>query len=239
MKTSEFDFYLPETLIAQHPLESRDQSRLFVVDRKTATFAHQHFYDIIDELSDQDVLVINNTKVMPARLIGSKTDTNAMIELLLLEQNGNTWDALVKPGRRVKVGTVVSFGNGLLKALCVGEKEEGIKSFEMIFEGIFYEVLDQLGQMPLPPYIKERLAEKDRYQTVYAKEIGSAAAPTAGLHFTKDLMQKIKEKGVEVIEVTLHVGLGTFRPTSADDIKDHHMHEELYVISEHTADRLK
>ena len=152
------------------------------------------FYDILNELSDQDVLVINNTKVMPARLIGSKLDTNAMIELLLLEQNGNTWDALVKPGRRVKVGTVVSFGNGLLKALCVGEKEEGIKSFEMMFDGIFYEVLDQLGQMPLPPYIKERLAEKDRYQTVYAKEIGSAAAPTAGLHFTKDLMQKIKEK---------------------------------------------
>ena len=238
MKTSEFDFYLPETLIAQHPLESRDQSRLFVVDRKSETFAHQHFYDILNELSDQDVLVINNTKVMPARLIGSKLDTNAMIELLLLEQNGNTWDALVKPGRRVKVGTVVSFGNGLLKALCVGEKEEGIKSFEMMFDGIFYEVLDQLGQMPLPPYIKERLAEKDRYQTVYAKEIGSAAAPTAGLHFTKDLMQKIKEKGVEVIEVTLHVGLGTFRPTSADDIKDHHMHEELYVISEQAADRL-
>lgn len=238
MKTSEFDFNLPEALIAQHPLKSRDQSRLFIVDKTAKTFEHKHFFDIIDELDHNDCLVINNTKVLPARLIGAKTDTNAVIELLLLEQIGPNWDALVKPGRRVKVGTTVSFGNGLLKALCVAEKADGIKSFEMIHEGIFYEVLDILGTMPLPPYIKETLQEQDRYQTVYAKEIGSAAAPTAGLHFTKDLMEKIHAKGIEVIEVTLHVGLGTFRPMQAEDIKDHPMHEELYVISEEAEKKL-
>lgn len=232
MKTSEFDFNLPEKLIAQHPLKSRDQSRLFIVDKTERTFQHKHFFDIIDELNSNDCLVVNNTKVLAARLIGSKIDTNATIELLLLEQIGTTWDALVKPGRRVKVGTIVSFGEGILKARCVAEKADGIKSFEMIHEGIFYEVLDTLGQMPLPPYIKETLKEKDRYQTVYAKEIGSAAAPTAGLHFTKELMEKILAKGVEVIEVTLHVGLGTFRPMQAEDIQDHPMHEEMYVISE-------
>jgi S-adenosylmethionine:tRNA ribosyltransferase-isomerase len=238
MKTNDFDFNLPEELIAQHPLENRDTSRLLIVDRKNQSFSHKHFYDILEELSSNDVLVINNTKVMPARLIGEKEDTNAVIELLLLEQKESLWDALVKPGRRVKVGTVISFGRGMLKAKCVGEKEDGIKTFQMIYEGIFYEILEQLGQMPLPPYIHEKLEDKDRYQTVYAKEIGSAAAPTAGLHFTKDLLDKIKEKQIEIIEVTLHVGLGTFRPTSTETIEDHHMHKESYLISEDAANRL-
>lgn len=238
MKTNDFDFNLPEELIAQHPLENRDTSRLLIVDRENQSFSHKHFYDILEELSSNDVLVINNTKVMPARLIGEKEDTNAVIELLLLEQKESLWDALVKPGRRVKVGTVISFGRGMLKAKCVGEKEDGIKTFQMIYEGIFYEILEQLGQMPLPPYIHEKLEDKDRYQTVYAKEIGSAAAPTAGLHFTKDLLDKIKEKQIEIIEVTLHVGLGTFRPTSTETIEDHHMHKESYLISEDAANRL-
>lgn len=238
MKTSDFDFDLPERLIAQHPLLKRDESRLLIVDRKTHDLTHTTFKSIIDELTSNDVLVVNNTKVMPARLIGQKEETDALIELLLLEQQNGLWDALVKPGRRVKVGTIVSFGNGILKAKCVFEKEEGIKSFKMIHEGIFYEVLDQLGQMPLPPYIHERLEEKDRYQTVYAKEIGSAAAPTAGLHFTKDLLLTIKAKNIPIIEVTLHVGLGTFRPTTVENLQDHHMHEEAYSIGEKEAEML-
>lgn len=238
MKTADFDFELPERLIAQHPLKSRDESRLFIVDRQNESFNHTQFNQILSELSSNDVLVVNNTKVMPARLIGTKVDTNAIIELLLLEQTDSTWDALVKPGRRVKVGTKISFGEGKLIATCIQEKEEGIKSFIFTYEGIFYEVLDQLGEMPLPPYIHERLEEKDRYQTVYAKEIGSAAAPTAGLHFTKSLLEAIKNKGIEIIEITLHVGLGTFRPTSTDDVTDHHMHEEVYQITEFAAKRL-
>lgn len=238
MKTADFDFELPERLIAQHPLKNRDESRLFMINRANNQFTHTQFSQIIDELTTNDVLVVNNTKVMPARLIGTKVDTNAVIELLLLEQNVQLWDALVKPGRRVKVGTKISFGNGKLIATCVKEKEEGIKTFMFAFEGIFYEVLDELGEMPLPPYIHEKLDEKDRYQTVYAKEIGSAAAPTAGLHFTAPLMDKIREKGIEIIEITLHVGLGTFRPTSTDTIEDHHMHEEVYQITEMAANRL-
>ncbi|MCV2232282.1 tRNA preQ1(34) S-adenosylmethionine ribosyltransferase-isomerase QueA [Acholeplasma manati] len=238
MKTADFDFELPERLIAQHPLKNRDESRLFMINRANDQFTHTQFSQIIDELTTNDVLVVNNTKVMPARLIGTKVDTNAVIELLLLEQNDQLWDALVKPGRRVKVGTKISFGNGKLIATCVKEKEEGIKTFMFAFEGIFYEVLDELGEMPLPPYIHEKLDEKDRYQTVYAKEIGSAAAPTAGLHFTAPLMDKIREKGIEIIEITLHVGLGTFRPTSTDTIEDHHMHEEVYQITETAANRL-
>lgn len=238
MRTADFDFELPERLIAQHPLKNRDESRLFMINRANNQFTHTQFSQIIDELTTNDVLVVNNTKVMPARLIGTKVDTNAVIELLLLEQNDLLWDALVKPGRRVKVGTKISFGNGKLIATCVKEKEEGIKTFMFAFEGIFYEVLDELGEMPLPPYIHEKLDEKDRYQTVYAKEIGSAAAPTAGLHFTAPLMDKIREKGIEIIEITLHVGLGTFRPTSTDTIEDHHMHEEVYQITEMAANRL-
>ncbi len=238
MKTADFDFELPERLIAQHPLKNRDESRLFMINRANNQFTHTQFSQIIDELTSNDVLVVNNTKVMPARLIGTKVDTNAVIELLLLEHNDQLWDALVKPGRRVKVGTKISFGNGKLIATCVKEKEEGIKTFMFAFEGIFYEVLDELGEMPLPPYIHEKLDEKDRYQTVYAKEIGSAAAPTAGLHFTAPLMDKIRAKGIEIIEITLHVGLGTFRPTSTDTIEDHHMHEEVYQITEMAANRL-
>lgn len=238
MKTADFDFELPERLIAQHPLKNRDESRLFMINRANNQFTHTQFSQIIDELTTNDVLVVNNTKVMPARLIGTKVDTNAVIELLLLEHNDQLWDALVKPGRRVKVGTKISFGNGKLIATCVKEKEEGIKTFMFAFEGIFYEVLDELGEMPLPPYIHEKLDEKDRYQTVYAKEIGSAAAPTAGLHFTAPLMDKIRAKGIEIIEITLHVGLGTFRPTSTDTIEDHHMHEEVYQITEMAANRL-
>lgn len=238
MKTADFDFELPERLIAQHPLKNRDESRLFMINRANDQFTHTQFSHIIDELSTNDVLVVNNTKVMPARLIGTKMDTNAVIELLLLEQHDQLWDALVKPGRRVKVGTKISFGHGKLIATCVKEKEEGIKTFMFNFDGIFYEVLDELGEMPLPPYIHEKLDEKDRYQTVYAKEIGSAAAPTAGLHFTAPLLNKIREKGIEIIEITLHVGLGTFRPTSTDTIEDHHMHEEVYQITETAANRL-
>lgn len=238
MRTADFDFLLPEKLIAQHPLKNRDESRLFIVDRKQNAFHHTTFSHILDELSEQDILVVNNTKVMPARLIGIKEDTQAIIELLLLEQNESVWDALVKPGRRVKVGTKIVFGEGKLVATCVKEKEEGIKSFVFTHSGIFYEVLDELGEMPLPPYIHEKLEEKDRYQTVYAKEIGSAAAPTAGLHFTKPLLNAIQAKGVEIIEITLHVGLGTFRPTTTDTIEDHHMHEELYQITETAAQRL-
>lgn len=238
IKTTDFDFDLPERLIAQHPLKSRDESRLFIVDRQNEQFTHTRFNQILNELSPQDVLVINNTKVMPARLIGVKVDTHAVIEVLLLEQQASVWDALVKPGRRVKVGTQISFGDGKLIATCVKEKEDGIKSFIFTHEGIFYEVLDQLGEMPLPPYIHERLTEKDRYQTVYAKEIGSAAAPTAGLHFTTGLLQAIQDKGIEIIEITLHVGLGTFRPTSTEDVQNHHMHEEVYQLTEQAAQRL-
>lgn len=239
MKLELFDFNLPEELIAQHPLEKRDHSKLFVIDRKTHERQHKHFYDIVDELTSNDVLVMNNTKVIPARLIGEKPDTKAVIEVLLLkEHKKGVWESLTKPAKRVKVGTKVSFGNGLLELVCIEEKEDGIRVYEAKFEGIFLEVLDKLGTMPLPPYITEKLADQSRYQTVYAANPGSAAAPTAGLHFTKDLLDKIKTKGVEIIEVTLHVGLGTFRPVAVDDVLEHQMHYESYEITKESADKL-
>ena len=236
MKTDDFDFYLPEELIAQHPIEKRDSSRMMVVDRNTGDIEHKHFSDIIDYLKEGDVLVLNDTKVMPARLFGEKIDTKAHIEVLLLKKHdGDNWECLVKPAKRVKIGTVISFGNGLLKAKCIGVGEEGIREFQFIYEGIFYEILDKLGTMPLPPYIKEKLEDKDRYQTVYAKNIGSAAAPTAGLHFTKELLEKIKAKNIKICYITLHVGLGTFRPVSVTDVTKHKMHSEFYSMSSSVA----
>lgn len=239
MKLDLFDFNLPKNLIAQHPAEKRDHSKLFVIDRKTGERRHRHFYDIIDELEPNDVLVMNNTKVIPARLMGIKEETNAAIEVLLLKESSkNKWEALTKPAKRVKVGTKISFGNGLLEMICIEEKEEGIRVYEAVYQGIFLEVLDKLGTMPLPPYITEQLKDQSRYQTVYAENPGSAAAPTAGLHFTKELLAKIKEKGIEIIEITLHVGLGTFRPVQVDDVLSHHMHYEDYEITKEAEVRL-
>ena len=235
MKTDDFDFYLPEDLIAQTPLEKRDSSRLLVLDKKTGKIEHKHFSDIISYLNSGDTLVLNDTKVIPARLIGEKEDTKAVIELLMLKDLGNNvWECLCKPAKRIKIDTVVSFGDKL-KARCISIHEEGIRRFELIFDGILYEILDQLGEMPLPPYIHEKLLDKDRYQTVYAKNIGSAAAPTAGLHFTEELLSEIKNKGVNIVFVTLHVGLGTFRPVSVSDVTDHKMHSEYYVMSDDVA----
>ena len=239
MRTDDFDYYLPEELIAQTPLKDRSSSRLLVLDRLTGNIEHKHFSDIIDYLDENDVLVLNDTKVIPARLFGHKEDTNASIEVLMLKEvSPNEWQTLCKPARRVKVGTVVTFGDGLLKAECVSCGDEGIRNFKMIYEGIFLEVLDKLGEMPLPPYIHEQLEDKDRYQTVYAKNPGSAAAPTAGLHFTPELINRIKEKGIEILYVTLHVGLGTFRPVAVEDVNNHKMHSEFYQISEEVADKL-
>ncbi len=239
MKLSEFDFDLPEELIAQHPVKKRDTSRLMVVDRETGSIEHKHFYDIVDYLKPGDVLVRNNTKVIPARLFGIKEETNGHVEVLLLKElKKDTWECLCGNARIVKMNTVISFGEGLLKAKCIEIKDEGIRVFKMIYDGIFYEILDQLGTMPLPPYIKEKLADKDRYQTVYAKIEGSAAAPTAGLHFTDEINQKIIDKGVTILEVTLHVGLGTFRPVKVDNVLEHHMHSEYYMIEPDVADAL-
>ena len=236
MRTDDFDFELPEELIAQTPIKNRDQSRMLVLDKKTGEIEHKHFNNILDYLNENDVLVLNDTKVMPARLYGQKEETNALIEVLLLkEKTNNTWECLVKPAKRVKIGTVVNFGDGILKAKCIEIKDEGIRVFKLIYDGILYEILDKLGEMPLPPYIHEKLEDKDRYQTVYAKNIGSAAAPTAGLHFTKELLQQIKDMGVNIAYVTLHVGLGTFRPVKVDDVLDHHMHSEFYRIEEDDA----
>lgn len=238
MRTDDFDYYLPEELIAQTPLEKRDTSRLLVLDKETGEIKHEVFSDIIDYLNKGDVLVVNNTKVLPARLIGTKEETNAVIEVLMLKDLGdNTWECLSKPAKRVKEGTIIKFSD-LLKAECVFVGEDGIRHFKFIYDGIFYEILDKLGEMPLPPYIHEKLKDKDRYQTVYAKEVGSAAAPTAGLHFTKDLLEKIKEKGIIIEEITLHVGLGTFRPVSVDDVTKHKMHSEFYSMNKETADVL-
>lgn len=239
MKLEDFDYYLPEELIAQTPLEKRDSSRLLVLDRKTKQYEDKHFYDIIDYLEEGDTLVLNDTKVLPARLIGEKEETKAVIEVLLLKNiEKDTWECLVKPARRIKVGTVVTFGNEKLKARCIKEADEGIRYFEFSYSGIFLEVLEELGTMPLPPYIHEKLKDQSRYQTVYAKEIGSAAAPTAGLHFTKELLKKISEKGVNIAYVTLHVGLGTFRPVNVEKIEEHKMHSEYYSMSKEVADLL-
>ena len=239
MRTDDFDYELDESLIAQTPLLKRDTSKLMVLDKETGEVTHHVFTDIIDYLEEGDALVLNDTKVLPARIIGEKIDTGAVIELLLLNEiESDTWKALVKPARRVKVGTIVSFGNGLLKAKCINELDEGIREFSLEYNGILYEILDKLGSMPLPPYIHEKLEDKDRYQTVYAKHIGSAAAPTAGLHFTNELLDKIKAKGVNVLFVTLHVGLGTFRPVKVDNVKEHVMHSEYYSISKSVADKL-
>lgn len=239
MKTEDFNFELPEELIAQTPLLKRDESRLLVLDKKTGEVEHKSFKDIIDYLNENDVLVLNDTKVIPARLYGVKEETNAVIEILMLkEKTDNVWECLVKPAKRVKVGTIVSFGDGKLKAECISTGEEGIREFKLIYNGILYEILDELGEMPLPPYIHEKLEDQGRYQTVYAKNIGSAAAPTAGLHFTKELMQKIEEKKIKIAYVTLHVGLGTFRPVNVEDINNHKMHSEFYTMSKETADIL-
>ncbi len=236
MDISLFDFDLPEELIAQSPAKKRDQSRLMVINKDTKTYEHKHFYDIVDYLHAGDVLVRNNTKVIPARLLGEKEKTHAHVELLLLKQLENdNWECLVGNAKTVKVGTIVSFGNGELKAECLEIKEEGIRIMHMIYDGVFYEVLDKLGKMPLPPYIRKQCDDNSRYQTVYAKVEGSAAAPTAGFHFTEELFEKLKQKGVIVVDVTLHIGLGTFRPVKVNDVLEHHMHSEYYVMSQETA----
>lgn len=239
MRVEDFDYDLNEELIAQTPIKDRDTSKLLVLDKKTGEIEHKHFYDIIDYLEKGDTLVLNDTKVLPARLLGEKTDTHAVIEILLLKDLGeDVWECLVKPARRIKVGTIVTFGQGELKAECVKEDNEGIRHFKLIYSGILLEILEHLGTMPLPPYIHEKLKDQSRYQTVYAKEIGSAAAPTAGLHFTKELLKKIEDKGVNIAYVTLHVGLGTFRPVSVDTIEEHKMHSEHYQMTKEVAELL-
>ncbi|GIN20128.1 MAG TPA: tRNA preQ1(34) S-adenosylmethionine ribosyltransferase-isomerase QueA [Bacillus bacterium] len=239
MKVDMFDFDLPEELIAQVPLKDRSSSRLMVLNKKTGAIKHERFSHLIDYLNPGDCLVLNDTKVLPARLFGIKSDTGAKVEVLLLKQvAGDCWETLVKPAKRVKVGTEITFGDGRLKAICTRTEEHGGRLFEFHYEGIFYEILDSLGKMPLPPYIKEQLEDQDRYQTVYARERGSAAAPTAGLHFTNEMLETIKEKGVYVTFITLHVGLGTFRPVSVDSIEDHDMHAEFYRMSEETSSLL-
>lgn len=235
MKTEDFDYYLPKELIAQTPLKERDHSKLLVMDRNTGELTHDRFDNIINYLNKGDVLVVNNTKVLPARLIGNKIDTNAVIEVLMLKELDNdTWECLSKPAKRVKIGTIIKFSDEL-SCECVKIGEDGIRHFKFIYNGIFLEILDRLGEMPLPPYIHEKLKDKTMYNTVYAKELGSAAAPTAGLHFTTELIDKIKEKGVIVENITLHVGLGTFRPVEVEDVKNHKMHSEYYEMSEGTA----
>ena len=239
MKVEDFDYYLPEELIAQTPLEKRDSSRLLVLDKKTGDIEHKKFYNLIDYLDEGDTLVLNDSKVLPARLIGIKEETNAVIEILLLKNiKDDKWECLAKPARRIKEGTIISFGDGKLKAKCIGCFDEGIRHIELIYNGILMEILEELGTMPLPPYIHEKLEDQSRYQTVYAKEVGSAAAPTAGLHFTNELLDKIKEKGINVVYITLHVGLGTFRPVSVEKVEDHEMHSEFYTMSEEVANIL-
>lgn len=239
MNVKDYDYDLPEELIAQDPLEDRSSSRLMVLDRQTGDVEHRHFTDILEYLHPGDCLVINNTKVIPARLFGVKEDTQAKIEVLLLKRKENDiWETLVKPGKKAKPCTKLVFGDGLLTAEVVDVVEEGNRLIQFHYDGIFEEILDQLGQMPLPPYITHQLKDKNRYQTVYAKYDGSAAAPTAGLHFTKELLQKVKDMGVDIAEVTLHVGLGTFRPVKVENVLDHHMHSEFYMVSQEAADKI-
>ena len=238
MKTEDFNYYLPEELIAQTPLKNRDESRLMVLDKTTGEIEHKHFYDIIDYLEEGDVLVLNDTKVLPARLHGIKESTGSHIEILMLKElESDSWECLARPAKRISVGDTIDFG-GLLKATCTQVKEEGIRTFKLSYQGILYEILDKLGEMPLPPYIHEKLKDKDRYQTVYAKDVGSAAAPTAGLHFTPELLDKIAKKGIKIEYITLHVGLGTFRPVTSENVLDHQMHSEYYIMSKETADTL-
>ncbi|RSJ74502.1 tRNA preQ1(34) S-adenosylmethionine ribosyltransferase-isomerase QueA [Streptococcus cristatus] len=240
MNTADFDFYLPEELIAQTPLEKRDSSRLLIVDRETGQFSDQHFDNIIDQLEPGDALVMNNTRVLPARLYGTKPETGGHVELLLLKNTqGDFWEVLAKPAKRLRVGTRVSFGDGRLTATVTEELEHGGRIVRFDYQGIFLEVLESLGEMPLPPYIHEKLEDRERYQTVYAKENGSAAAPTAGLHFTEELLDKIAAKGVKLVYLTLHVGLGTFRPVSVDNLEEHEMHSEFYSLSEEAAETLR
>lgn len=239
MKTSDFNFDLPQELIAQDPLEDRSSSRLLALNKTNGNIKHHHFKEVINYLNPGDCLVLNDTKVIPARLIGVKEDTGAHIELLLLKRRENDiWESLVKPGKKAKPGTKISFGDGLLKAEVLETVEEGNRLIQFTYEGIFEEVLDQLGEMPLPPYITHKLQDKTRYQTVYAKYEGSAAAPTAGLHFTKELLHEIEKKGIEIAYVTLHVGLGTFRPVKVDNVLEHHMHSEYYHVSQEAADKI-
>ncbi|MDR1773893.1 MAG: tRNA preQ1(34) S-adenosylmethionine ribosyltransferase-isomerase QueA [Clostridioides sp.] len=239
MKTSDFKFDLPQELIAQTPIEDRANSRLMVLDKKTGNIEHKIFKDIIDYFEEGDCLVLNDTKVIPARLIGEKLETKGKIEFLLLKRiSDNKWETLVKPGKKAKIGAKFSFGNEKLIATVTDYSEDGSRIVEFEFDGIFEEILDELGVMPLPPYITEKLEERDRYQTVYSKNSGSVAAPTAGLHFTKELLDKIEKKGVDIAYVTLHVGLGTFRPVKVDDVENHHMHSEYYEVNEETARKI-
>jgi S-adenosylmethionine:tRNA ribosyltransferase-isomerase len=239
MKKSDFYYNLPEELIAQTPVEPRNSSRLMKIDRKTGDIVHSRFYNLCDYLKKGDLLVLNDSRVLPARLYGEKKDTGSFIEFLLLEQKGdNLWEIICRPGKKAKVGTEFSFGNGILTAKVIEVKDDGNRIVKFSCEGNFYAVLDEIGQMPLPPYITEKLEDKERYQTVYSKELGSAAAPTAGLHFTKEMLDEIKEMGVDIAYVTLHVGLGTFRPVKEDDILNHKMHSEHYHLSEETAEKI-
>lgn len=238
MKTDDFDYELPKELIAQTPLKNRNGSRMMVLDKNTGKFSDNHFTDLINYLNEGDTLVLNDTKVIPARLIGHKIDTGAVIEVLMLKDlGGDTWECLTKPAKRIKEGTIVKFSDELY-CKCVYVGEDGIRHYKFIYDGIFLEILDRLGEMPLPPYITEKLDDKNRYQTVYAKNPGSAAAPTAGLHFTSEYLEKIKAKGVNIAYVTLHVGLGTFRPVVVDDVSKHDMHSEYYILNEDTANLL-
>lgn len=236
MDIEAFDYHLPEALIAQTPLKNRDESKLLVLGRQTGDIEHKHFKDVIDYLDKGDTLVLNDTRVMPARLFGLKEETGAKVEMLMLTQiSGNDWEVLLKPAKRIKVGNKLSFGDGKIVAECIEELNQGGRIMRLHYEGILQERLDELGEMPLPPYIKERLDDQDRYQTVYAKASGSAAAPTAGLHFTDELLNRIKAKGINIAFITLHVGLGTFRPVSVDNIDDHEMHSEYYQMDQETA----